>query len=269
MLAFFSDGIKSKQISIDSLPLDGFSVIRSLFISQNASAGNFEELPRISRKKQPFIEVQADDADFTVKVASNQIDNLGMLWDIVLSSSDAQVLQQSLGVLVNCYLSVDSRQIAEKSSELVREIFDKISESQASGNSAMTTRLLLVLQSVITTSEKLTGTSVQPHSALLKGELLDELTVRYQTKDRASYNRRQFIDREFVVSANTLSTVWQLKQQIAMVLGMDHTHLKLSLANGTTLLDCTHGDVLGKYGIVNGDCIIVERRTSRKKFVRT
>ena len=132
-----------------------------------------------------------------------------------------------------------------------------MSESQAGNNSAMTSRLLLILQSVITTSEKLTGTAVQPHSALLKGELLEELTVRYQTRDRASYHKRQFIDREFVVSANTLSTVWQLKQQIAMVLGMDHTYLKLSLADGTTLLDRTHGDVLSMYGIVNGDCIIV------------
>ena len=58
-----------------------------------------------------------------------------------------------------------------------------------------------------------------PHSALLNGEIIDNITVRYISFDRKEYTYRPILDRDFVIKTYTSATIGELKAQIAKILG--------------------------------------------------
>ena len=87
-------------------------------------------------------------------------------------------------------------------------------------------------------SEKYGTGDVKSHSALLKGELLDRITV----KDKANFKMNSL---KISIYAN--ATVWELKKQVAKQLDLGPQHVRLlygtankeikDIENGKTLSD--------------------------------
>ena len=63
----------------------------------------------------------------------------------------------------------------------------------------MIKRIARILGTVIQISEKKGTGGVQPHNAILKGEVLDRIIVRYMVKNKASYYGGLKLDRAVVV----------------------------------------------------------------------
>ena len=51
----------------------------------------------------------------------------------------------------------------------------------------MIKRLVRILETVIKISEKKGTGGVQPHNAILQGEMLDRIIIRYMVKNKQSY----------------------------------------------------------------------------------
>ena len=91
---------------------------------------------------------------------------------------------------------------------MITDIFARFAEH--SSNSHMIKRLVRLLTAVVKISEK-KGVNVQPHSALLKGEALKNITITYEAKDKKDAWSKAIVDRQFVIETSTSATVWELK----------------------------------------------------------
>lgn len=69
-----------------------------------------------------------------------------------------------------------------------------------------------ILESVIKISEKKGTGGVQPHNAILKGEMLDRIIIRYMVKNKQYYYGGLKLDRSIVVKLFTSATVWEFKK---------------------------------------------------------
>jgi hypothetical protein len=56
---------------------------------------------------------------------------------------------------------------------------------------------------------------VQPHNAILKGEILDRIIIRYMVKNKQSYYGTLKLDRSIVVKVYTSATVWDFKKEVS------------------------------------------------------
>ena len=88
-----------------------------------------------------------------------------------------------------------------------------IEDARQASDTPSIKRLIRILKKLIEISEK-NYLKVEPHDSLLKGDLIDRITVRYMTKD-SGYSGSLKIDRQFFVTAYSSVTLWELKIEIA------------------------------------------------------
>ena len=105
---------------------------------------------------------------------------------------------------------------------------------------------------MIKISEKKGTSGVQPHNAILKGEMLDRIIVRYMIKSKLSYTGPK-LDKSIVIKLYTSATVWELKREVAKMLGLSPKYIKIKLPNGDILLSNQHGMTLQQLNFKNGD----------------
>lgn len=113
--------------------------------------------------------------------------------------------------------------------------------------------------SVIKISEKKGTGGVQPHSAILKGEMLDRIIVRYMVKNKQSYNGGLKLDRSVVFKLYTTATVWELKREVSAKLGLAPKYIKLTLPNQEAIRDNQHGVTLAELKLKNNDILTAEK----------
>lgn len=107
-------------------------------------------------------------------------------------------------------------------------------------------RVLEIIKNVVIEAEKKGTGEVKPHSALLKGELLE----RIQINNRASPNIQYLF-----LSLYSNTTFWEFKKQVANKLGLSPKYLKLQRSEGKTIKDTEHGRTLGELGFTSNETI--------------
>lgn len=127
-------------------------------------------------------------------------------------------------------------------------------------------RIVSILESVIEISEKKGTGGVQPHNAILKGELLDRIIIRYMVKNKTSYYGGTKLDRTVVVKLFTSATVWEFKKEVSQMLGLSPKYIKLALPNKKVLHDNMHGMTLQQLAFKNND-VLTAQKTSVSEVV--
>ena len=119
---------------------------------------------------------------------------------------------------------------------------------------------------MIKLSEKKGTGGVQPHNAILKGEMLDRIIVRYYTKSKMSWSGPK-LTRSIVVKLYTSATVWEFKREVAKMLGLSPKYIKLKLPNDEILRSNQHGMTLQQLGLKNGDALKAYKKTVEEQVV--
>ena len=149
-------------------------------------------------------------------VDPSELTKIDMLWEIALQSENEEVINKSVYLLVNCYISVNDN-LEDKRSQILQGLnsrcFELIAASQ--NDPAQIKRIIRVLEYAIYVSEKKGTGGVQPHNALLKGEMLDRIIIRYMVKNKQSYWGGLKLDRSIVVKLYTSATVWDFKKEVS------------------------------------------------------
>ena len=201
-----------------------------------------------------------DDPTFKVTVDPSLLTKIDMVWEIALESQVEEVINKSISFLVNCYLSVHD-DLEDKRNDILQSIntrcFELIAANQS--NPALIKRLVLVLQSVIKLSERKGTGGVQPHNAILKGEMLDRIIIRYMVKNKQSYYGTLKLDRSIVVKLYTSATVWDFKKEVSQMLGLSPKYIKLTLPDKEVIVDSQHGMTLEQLMLKNGDILTAEK----------
>ena len=213
---YFEERIRDPRMKLDVMPLVGFEFIKEQFQRANKDAGNISDFKPLSKRSNQRPRRQDDDPIFDVNVDPERLLNLDIMWKIALHSQVEAVASKSIGFLLNCYLSQSKdRALVRINSrnkvtwELIKSIFDKMTEFDSSP--AIVKRLVRILTKLIEITEK-KGVRVKPHSAILKGELLERIIVRYMIKDRQGLPGRFIKDSSIYVSAFSSVTVWEFKE---------------------------------------------------------
>lgn len=154
-------------------------------------------------------------------------------------------MKKAVAFLVNCYLSVSST-LEERRNEILQSLNSRCFEliSQSRENPQLIKRIVTILQCVIKISEKKGTGGVQPHNAILKGEMLDRIIIRYMVKNTQNYWGGLKLDRSVVVKLYTSATVWEFKKEVSQILGLSPKYIKLTLPNKELIRDNQHGMTL-------------------------
>ena len=87
---------------------------------------------------------------------------------------------------------------------------------------------------------------------------MQRVVVNFYVDDAQDYTKK-ILDRSITVDASTSMTAWEFKDQAARYLNMTAKYMKLSLADGTPILDNMHGVPLHSLNISSGDALFAER----------
>ena len=122
-------------------------------------------------------------------------------------------------------------------------------------------RMVKILQSIIVISEK-KGLKVKPHKAILKGDMLQQIIVKFYVSDLQDYTKR-LVDRQILIDARTTTTVWEFVDQVARMLGLGYKHIKLSVQDEDkkwrVIRDYDYGKILSEIGLKAMSTVMAER----------
>ena len=96
---------------------------------------------------------------------------------------------------------------------------------------------------------------MQPHNAILKGEMLDRIIVRFMIKSKMGYYSSLKLERSIIIKLYTSATVWELKKEVSTMLGLSPKYIKIKLQNGEALRENQHGMTLAELNMKNGDIL--------------
>ena len=111
--------------------------------------------------------------------------------------------------------------------------------------------MIKILEQIIVISEK-KGVRVKPHKAVLKGDMLQQIKVKYKVADVQDFTR-MVENRHVIVEPRTTTTVWEFVDQVSRMLGLGYRHIKLTIFDinnkPTILRDYHYGKTLAEMGL--------------------
>jgi len=134
------------------------------------------------------------------------LSQLDIVWSIALQCENAKVVPKAIDFLIKVYCSLDD-DLMDRRLSIQDELIEKCMTILRSTQDEFTIkRVIEILKNVIYEAEKKGTGDVQPHNALLKGELLEKVNI----KNKASPKRGNV-----VMSIYSNATLWEFKKEVA------------------------------------------------------
>jgi len=95
---------------------------------------------------------------------------------------------------------------------------------------------------------------VRPHQAILKGELLDRILIKYMSPETNVWGEEK-VERAIVFKLYTSCTVWELKSEVARMLSLTPKYLELEIPGKILLKEKQHGMSIQELGLRNNSII--------------
>lgn len=140
----------------------------------------------------------------------------------------------------------------DEAANIQQELINKCMELIKDESSSPTTvkRVLFILSSIVKESEKRGTGGVQPHNAILKGELLDRIVIKNHTRDKPQ---------NLIVAVFTSATVWEFVSEVSKMLWLTPKHVQFKLSNGKLIDETMHGMVLAQLDFKQGDVVTASK----------
>ena len=140
--------------------------------------------------------------------------------------------------------------IVEKSNMITQQLIQKCFELIEGDNPSpfLVKRVMLVLTNILQMSEKQGTGDVQPHNAVLKGEMLDRIIINNLTSPKAE---------NIVVRVFTSATVWEFRKEVSRLIELSPKYVEFELSDKSKITDSMNGMVLEQIGLKNQDIITV------------
>lgn len=107
-------------------------------------------------------------------------------------------------------------------------------------------RVIEIIKNIVFETEKKGTGDVKPHNALLKGELLENITIRNKTSNKS---------KNVIMRIYSNATVWEFKKQVSKSLDLAPQYLKLELNGGRVVKDLENGKTLAQLGFQSNDFV--------------
>jgi hypothetical protein len=129
------------------------------------------------------------------------LENLELIWTIVLESTDEEVTDVAGGLLVRLHTSLDEP-MKDQVPEIINGIVDRCLTmvKDPKRSAGFVSRVTGLLRKVIADTEKKGMNGVLPHNSILNGECLDRIIIKNETR---------VCQANIVVRVFTSASVWE------------------------------------------------------------
>ena len=269
----FNERLGQGSNDMGSLTLDGFCCIQSYFLLANESSEKLKRFKKqvaksssmmtsysssagpqfssqfsFSRNRARFTETE-EESTFRVHVLPKDLDGIVNIWKIVINSQNANVKQKAISFLIELHHNLAPAIEEQKKSinndclktalNYIKEIQEDSSKSEEV-KSEQIISVLKIFDEFLSQSEKKGTTGLKQQRSLLKGELLDKISIN----NSVSYNK--LIGRRIEVSMYSNATVYDIKRVIGAINKVPAEYVRLIRGASTTneIKDIDNGKTL-------------------------
>lgn len=168
-----------------------------------------------------------------------------------MNAMNEKVVEKSVEFLIQIYMSIDEGLLDERT-QIVQHLITKCITllKEPSITSHQVIRLVMILRSIIQESEKKGANDVQPHNAILKGECLDRIIIKNQTKANHP---------NLVVRVLTSATVWEFVDKVSRMLDLAPHYVQFKRSDGSLIKETDYGKTLREISFKNYDIVTVKK----------
>jgi len=280
--SIFSEKLGSGSNDFSSLTLDGFLCIKSYFLLENEAdkklqrytvkpitkrmtgyssygTGTFSNFSLFGKKKEEPKEIHK------IKVTSRPSELIGLanLWRIVIEATVSEVNEKASDLIIEIYQSIvtedaeEKRQIVSEGVASCMSQIKKLTEDalEPSIKSDRLIRLLKLIESFISGSEENGTAGVKQQRALLKGELISNISI---TNSVAPGEAR---GRKYELSLYSNTTVFEIRNIVGVLIGLPAEFIKLTrFGNKGEIKDKDNGKTIGDLEFKNGESLVANKR---------
>ena len=165
---------------------------------------------------------------------------------MALKCENPKVVPKAIDFLIKVYYNLSTDLDDAKldiQAELINKCMTILRESQ---DQQTIIRVIDIIKHIIAETEKKGTGDVKPHNALLKGELLENISI----KNKASPKNKNILMKIY-----SNATVWEIKKEVSKMLDLAPKYLKLEINNGRIIKDIENGKTLAQIGLQSNDVI--------------
>lgn len=281
---FFNDKFTKGDNDFANLSLDGFHCIQSYFLMCNEKNGSLKKL--LSKKPQGNRQITGISSSGVITYSSyafnrgkkdeepvpkgpeliiyknpSDLEGLDTIWNIIMHSSNQDVLDQAIFMLTSLYTSLDtelqeqSNKIQDNFLQTAMDYLTIASKETTKKSSQQITNVLEALTSHMSRSEVRGTGGLKPQRALLKGELLTAITVQQ------SISFQNLLPKKIKIALYSNNTVWDLKCMIAKLTLVTPEYVKIVRYSGSQEIEDTdNGKTLGELEFKNSESLIASKK---------
>lgn len=113
-------------------------------------------------------------------------------------------------------------------------------------------RVIQIIKSIIQETEKKGTGDVKPHGAILKGELLENITIKNKASNKG---------KNLLVKIYSNATVWEFKKVVAKMLDLAPKYLKLEIGiGGKVITQAENGKTLAQLNLQSNDSVFAYKK---------
>ena len=269
----FNERLGQGSNDMGSLTLDGFCCIRSYFLLANESSEKLKrfkkQVPKassmmtsyssstgpqfssqfsFSRSRARMTETE-EESTFRVHVLPKELDGIVNIWKIVINSQNADVKQKAISFLIELHHNLAPAIEEQKkriNNDCLRTALNYIKEIQEDSTKSEEVKseqiisVLKIFDEFLSQSERKGTTGLKQQRSLLKGELLDKISIN----NSVSYNK--LIGRKIEVSMFSNATIYDIKRVIGAINKVPAEYVRLIRGASTTneIKDIDNGKTL-------------------------
>ena len=286
--AIFNERLGKGTGEMTSLTLDGFYCMQSYFLLANETAEKLERIVKpkvvtpvytgygnqfgptfstfaINRVRKPAKkEETVEEVNFVVQTEPKNLEGVTNIWKIAIECRNKEVSQKATEFLIKLYYNLcpsledKKKEINYECIETALSFLGKVQENKEKSQENISGEIINILgifNEFLAQSERKGTTGLKQQRSLLKGELLNKISIT----NSVSYNK--LIGRKIELSLYSNATVYDIKRVIGAVNRVPAEYVKLiRTATTSEIKDIDNGKTLSELNFKSNEVLVANKQ---------
>jgi hypothetical protein len=269
---YFSELMQSNKLDVETLSVVGFEFLANYVVSVNENQSNLLRLPPKEKKQKNthagvtwnsyYVDntnnaADSDDDDeedstnFSILIDPRKLEKLDMIWVIIKKAQNPLVVKRSIDFMIKIYTNLCD-DLKDRAAEIAQLLISLcVKELQRKDVSKLEVeRFIQILRQMIEISERKGTGDIQPHSAILRGEQMNRIIIKNDT--RPYYPK-------LIVRVFSSATVWEFVDKVTRMCDLAPQFADVTLPGARRIKETDYGKTLSDIGLKNHDIITVKK----------
>lgn len=277
---YFSELMAENKLDIESLSVVGFEFLQNYVISVNQNQSNLLKLPakqKASKNTHAGVvwnsyymssyvddtkeesEDEDQDTNFNVLIDPSKLVKIDMIWTIVRFAQNPTVVKRSIDLLIKIHTQLHD-DLNDRKGEFAQLLIDDcikaLKKPTVTPNEVK--RMVQILKQMIEFSERKGTGDIQPHSAILRGEVFTRILIKNNVK--------AFFPNMYV-RVYSSATVWEFVDKVSRMCEIAPQYADITLQGGKSIKTSDYGKTVGEIGMKNNDMISIRQNSFKDEGI--